>query len=41
MCLMGSKYCVWGEVGVEVLRFGLGDMEGGQAGNKVGKGRED
>lgn len=38
ICLMGSKYCMCGEVGVEVVRFDLGYMEGEQWKTKWGRG---
>lgn len=36
MCLMASKYCLYGEVGMEMVWFGLGDMEAssGEQGEK-------
>lgn len=38
MCLVGSKYCVSGDMGVKGLWFGLEDMEGEQWGTRLERG---
>lgn len=41
MYLVGSKYCMGGEVGVKVVSFGLGDIEGKQWGTDCKEGKEE